>query len=175
MLKIKTRKRPKTKISSSGNKADPLLFAVVMFLLIFGLVMITSIGVPKSIQLSAPNILYPNCSDASVDCYLLFKNHLIRLLVGLGMLFVASKIGYRFWKKTSSVIFRRNSMFWCYFWYSFWVPNTPLSPEAGWCFSTHPFSLLSLPNWLWYFISRPGWTAKRIRLIIFKMAFCLFA
>ena len=82
-------------------KADNVLLLTVLALLIFGLVMITSIGVPKSIQLSAPNILYPNCSDANVDCYLLFKNHLFRMIVGIFALLVASKISYRFWKKTS--------------------------------------------------------------------------
>ncbi len=82
-------------------QADRWLLISVFLLLIFGLVMITSIGVPKSIQLSAPDILYPNCSDAQVDCYLLFKNHLVRMLAGIAALFIASKIPYRFWKKTS--------------------------------------------------------------------------
>ncbi len=82
-------------------KADNVLFITVMGLLIFGLVMITSIGVPKSIQLSAPDILYPNCSDPEVDCYLLFKNHLFRMLIGIFAMLVVSKISFRFWKKTS--------------------------------------------------------------------------
>ena len=50
------------------NHGDKVLFAMILILMCFGLVMITSIGVPKSIQLSAPNILYPNCSDPKVDC-----------------------------------------------------------------------------------------------------------
>lgn len=82
-------------------KADNVLFITVMGLLIFGLVMITSIGVPKSIQLSAPDILYPNCSDPDVDCYLLFKNHLFRMLIGIFAMLVVTKISFRFWKKTS--------------------------------------------------------------------------
>jgi len=82
-------------------QADKWLMSAVFILLIFGLVMITSIGVPKSIQLSAPNILYPNCSDPQVDCYLLFKNHLVRMAAGIFALLVVSKISYRFWKKTS--------------------------------------------------------------------------
>ncbi|MBT4055905.1 hypothetical protein HOE67_02225, partial [Candidatus Peregrinibacteria bacterium] len=40
-------------------KADNVLALVVFLLLVFGLIMITSIGVPKSIQLSAPDVLYP--------------------------------------------------------------------------------------------------------------------
>ena len=85
-------------------QADNGLLLVVMALLIFGLVMITSIGVPKSIQLSAPDILYPNCSDANVDCYLLFKNHLVRMLLGIVAMLFAARIPYRFW--------RRSSVFW---------------------------------------------------------------
>ncbi len=83
------------------QKADNVLFLTVMALLIFGLIMITSIGVPKSIQLSAPDILYPNCSDPNVDCYLLFKNHLFRMMIGIVAMLVVTKISYRFWKKTS--------------------------------------------------------------------------
>jgi len=82
-------------------QADNGLLLVVLALLVFGLVMITSIGVPKSIQLSAPDILYPNCSDPNVDCYLLFKKHLVRMLIGIGALLVAARIPYRFWRRTS--------------------------------------------------------------------------
>jgi cell division protein FtsW len=86
-------------------KADNTLALAVFLLLIFGLVMITSIGVPKSIQLSAPGVLYPNCGDPNVDCYLLFKNHLVRLGVSLAAFFVAFKLPFEFWKKTSIVFF----------------------------------------------------------------------
>lgn len=82
--------------------ADKWLLATVFILLIFGLVMITSIGVPKSIELSAPKILYPNCSDPQVDCYLLFKNHLIRMTAGIIMMLIATKIPYRFWKRSAA-------------------------------------------------------------------------
>lgn len=67
--------------------------------------MITSIGVPKSIQLSAPGVLYPNCSDVGVDCYLLFKKHVIRLLLGIVCFFIAAKIPYMFWRKSSKFLF----------------------------------------------------------------------
>ncbi|MFH1218372.1 MAG: putative peptidoglycan glycosyltransferase FtsW [Candidatus Peregrinibacteria bacterium] len=82
-------------------KFDTVLALAVMFLLIFGLIMITSIGVPKSISLSAPDVLYPNCGDPNVDCYLLFKKHLFRLMVGIVMFFVAFKLPMKFWKKVS--------------------------------------------------------------------------
>ncbi len=78
---------------------------VVGGLLIFGLVMITSIGVPKSIQLSAPNVMYPSCDDPSVDCYLLFKRHLWKLGLGILAFFVAAKLSYKFWRKISIAIF----------------------------------------------------------------------
>jgi cell division protein FtsW len=98
-------KRAKKQSTGRKLKADPVLFAVVIGLLVFGLVMITSIGVPKSIQLSAPGVLYPNCEDVGVDCYLLFKNHLARMIVGILMMFLMAKIPYQFWKKTASVWF----------------------------------------------------------------------
>ncbi|MFC1616119.1 FtsW/RodA/SpoVE family cell cycle protein [Patescibacteria group bacterium] len=86
-------------------KFDTVLALMVLFLLIFGLVMITSIGVPKSIDLSAPDVLYPNCSDANVDCYLLFKKHLFRLGTGILAFFIALKLPMKFWKKMSPVLF----------------------------------------------------------------------
>lgn len=86
-------------------KFDTVLALSVLFLLIFGLIMITSIGVPKSIALSAPDVLYPNCSDANVDCYLLFKKHLIRLGIGIFAFFIAWKLPLKFWRKLSLPFF----------------------------------------------------------------------
>ncbi|MBP9770878.1 cell division protein FtsW [Candidatus Gracilibacteria bacterium] len=86
-------------------KFDTILALTVLFLLIFGLIMITSIGVPKSIELSAPGVQYPNCSDANVDCYLLFKKHLVRLGIGIVMFFLAWKIPMKFWKKIAPAFF----------------------------------------------------------------------
>jgi len=86
-------------------KFDTTLALAVFFLLIFGLIMITSIGVPKSISLSAPGIDYPNCSDPNVDCYLLFKKHIFRLFVGGIAFFIAFKLPSRFWKKIAPVLF----------------------------------------------------------------------
>jgi len=86
-------------------KFDTILALTVLFLLIFGLIMITSIGVPKSIELSAPGIQYPNCSDANVDCYLLFKKHLVRLGLGIVMFILAWKLPMKFWKKIAPVFF----------------------------------------------------------------------
>lgn len=86
-------------------KFDTALALTVLFLLIFGLVMITSIGVPKSISLSAPDVKYPNCSDVGVDCYLLFKKHIFRLFIGIVAFFVALKLPVKFWRKISPVLY----------------------------------------------------------------------
>jgi cell division protein FtsW len=86
-------------------KFDTVLALTTLFLVIFGLVMITSIGVPKSISLSAPGIEYPSCSDSNVDCYLLFKKHLFRLFVAIIAFFVAFKVPIRIWKKLSPLLF----------------------------------------------------------------------
>ncbi len=86
-------------------KFDTILGLSVLFLIIFGLIMITSIGVPKSISLSAPDVLYPNCDDPNVDCYLLFKKHLFRLFVGIIVFFIAYKLPMKFWKKIAPVFY----------------------------------------------------------------------
>ena len=86
-------------------KFDIVLALTVLFLLIFGLIMITSIGVPKSISLSAPGVQFPNCGDPDVDCYLLFKRHVFRLLVGVIVFIGALKIPIRVWKKLTPFIF----------------------------------------------------------------------
>jgi len=90
---------------SRALKFDTVLALTVLFLLVFGLVMITSIGVPKSIALSAPGVLYPNCSDPNVDCYLLFKKHLFRLGIGIIAFFLAFKLPLKFWRKIAPVFF----------------------------------------------------------------------
>ncbi len=89
--------------SSGQKKGDRVLFGLVLGLMIFGLVMIASIGVPKSIELSISilkkDILYPNCSDAGIDCYRLLKGHFFRLLAGGVAFFIVTKIPSRYWKK----------------------------------------------------------------------------
>lgn len=89
----------------TNHPSDRLLLIYTAILLVVGLIMITSIGVPKSIQLSAPGVLYPSCQDPAVDCYLLLKKHLFRLAVGVFALFLAMKTSYRFWRKTAVPFF----------------------------------------------------------------------
>jgi cell division protein FtsW len=83
-------------------RGDSMLLLMVLILAIFGLVMIMSIGIPKSMDLTnKANILYPNCSDSNIDCYFLFKRHLIHLMLGGVLFFIMAKIPYRLWKKLS--------------------------------------------------------------------------
>jgi cell division protein FtsW len=85
---------------------DRWLLLAVLALLVVGTVMITSIGVPKSIRLSAPvGMEYPDCASDAVDCYLILKNHVMRVGVGLIAMLVAWKIPYRFWRKTAPLIY----------------------------------------------------------------------
>ncbi|MBU0981538.1 putative lipid II flippase FtsW [Patescibacteria group bacterium] len=87
------------------KKYDHVLLLAVLAIVIVGVVMITSIGVPKSIRISAPDLAYPDCADDAVDCYLVLKNHVVRVLFGLVAMLVAWKINYRFWKKISFLFF----------------------------------------------------------------------
>ncbi|EKD63245.1 MAG: hypothetical protein ACD_51C00313G0001 [uncultured bacterium] len=84
---------------------DQLLLLAVFGLIVVGIIMITSIGVPKSIQLSAPDIAYPDCSDDAVDCYLVLKKHLIRVIIGIVAFLACLKINYKFWQKIAPAIF----------------------------------------------------------------------
>jgi len=87
------------------KKYDHILLLAVLAVLVIGIVMITSIGVPKSIRISAPDLNYPDCGDTAVDCYLILKNHVIRVGIGIVAMMVMWKINYRFWKKLSPIIF----------------------------------------------------------------------
>lgn len=91
--------------SSQKSKGDRVLLFLILGLMIFGLVMIASIGVPESIKLSAKNILYPNCGDANVDCYRVLKQHFVRLIVGGIAFFIATKIPSRLWKKLAVFLY----------------------------------------------------------------------
>lgn len=87
------------------KKYDYLLLLAVLVIVVLGIVMITSIGVPKSLRISAPDLAYPDCADDAVDCYLILKNHLVRVGIGLVAMLAVWKINYRFWKNLSVVIF----------------------------------------------------------------------
>jgi cell division protein FtsW len=88
-----------------SKKYDHILLIAVLIIVVVGIVMITSIGVPKSIRISAPDMAYPDCADAAVDCYLILKNHVVRVFIGLVAMVIAWKINYRIWKKLSPLAF----------------------------------------------------------------------
>lgn len=88
------------KKSALANQPNYLLAFTIFALLLFGVMMITSIGVPKSIALTKPtDVLFPTCGADGVDCYFLFKRHMLRLGIGVVAMFIAAKIPYRFWRK----------------------------------------------------------------------------
>lgn len=108
MFRAKHYRRPRVfrDVSAAPNHPiDHILLIAILSLLLFGLIMITSIGVPKSIQLSAPDIPYPNCQNEEVDCYLILKNHAIRLMIGLVFFFSLIKVNYMIWRRTSLFFF----------------------------------------------------------------------
>lgn len=87
------------------KKYDTVLLAAVLGIVAIGVIMITSVGVPKSIELSAPGVKYPDCADEAVDCYLILKNHVVRAGVGLIAMLIAWKINYRFWKTLGPIFY----------------------------------------------------------------------
>jgi len=81
------------------KNGDKTLFTIVMILLIFGLVMISSAGV-----------IYSETRFA--DAYYFFQRQLIYGVVpGLLALFVCSRIDYHFWKKISVIFFFASIIF----------------------------------------------------------------
>lgn len=91
--------------TAPNHPIDHVLLIAVFALLLFSLIMITSIGVPKSIQLSAPDIQYPNCQSEEVDCYLMLKNHAIRLGIAIVIFLIFLKVHYEFWRRVSLPFF----------------------------------------------------------------------
>lgn len=82
------------------NKSYYKFLLPVCLLIFFGIVMISSIGVPKSIDLTkSASDLYPSCNTAGVNCYYLLVKHLVRVGLGVVAFFVATKIDHRICKK----------------------------------------------------------------------------
>lgn len=92
--------------SSRTGRIDMVLLLTVFVLLVFSIVMITSIGVPKSISLTKPaGMLFPSCGEDGVDCFFLLRRHVFRIGIGLVALYAFLKIPLRFWKKIAIPIF----------------------------------------------------------------------
>lgn len=91
---------------SSRSRIDMVLLLTVFVLLVFSIIMITSIGVPKSISLTKPaGMLFPTCGEDGIDCFFLLRRHVIRILFGLVITYVFLKIPLKFWKKVAIPFF----------------------------------------------------------------------
>lgn len=83
-----------------------VLLLTVFVLLVFSIIMMTSIGVPKSISLTkGAGVLFPSCGEDGVDCFFLLRRHVIRIGVGLLAMYIFFKIPLRFWKKVAIWLF----------------------------------------------------------------------
>lgn len=89
-----------------SGRVDMVLLIAVVMLLVFSVIMMTSIGVPKSISLTKPvGQLFPACGEEGVDCFFLMRRHLLRILAGVVAMFFAFRIPVKFWKKISVGLF----------------------------------------------------------------------
>lgn len=93
-------------LNKKNQQIDYLLLLGILGLVVVGVILITSIGVPKSIQLTKPaSILFPECGSDGVDCFFLVKRHLTRLAIALVGFVVAIKLPYTLWRKLAVPIF----------------------------------------------------------------------
>ncbi len=89
-----------------SGRVDMVLLLTVCVLLVFSMIMITSIGVPKSISLTKPSgDFFPSCGEEGVDCFFLLRRHVYRIALGLIGLYLAYRIPVRFLKKLAVVLF----------------------------------------------------------------------
>lgn len=91
------------------KKYDQWLLAAVLGIVAVGIIMVTSVGVPKSIDISMKiadvDIVYPDCDVEGIDCYLILKNHVTRVLIGLVAMLFMWKINYKWWKKLAPIFY----------------------------------------------------------------------
>lgn len=91
---------------SRQGRIDIVLLLTVFVLLVFSLVMITSIGVPKSISLTKPaGMLFPSCGEDGVDCFFLLRRHVFRIGLGFVAMYLGLKIPIRFWRRIAVFLF----------------------------------------------------------------------
>lgn len=82
------------------NSYDIPLLITVLVLVLFGLIMIASIGVPKSIALTKPaGMSFASCNTAGVDCYFIAKKHLIRIVLSMVAFLFCLKFPFKYWRK----------------------------------------------------------------------------
>jgi cell division protein FtsW len=93
-------------VSKTKGQIDYLLALVILCLVLFGIIMIASIGVPKSIELSnTARIPFPTCGQDGIDCYFLLKRHISRVIIGLFFFWGAIKIPINFWRRLAPFAF----------------------------------------------------------------------
>lgn len=96
-------------MASRRKKYDQWLLAAVLGIVAIGIIMVTSVGVPKSIDLSLKaadvSVTYPDCDIEGIDCYLILKNHVMRVIIGLVAMLFMWKINYKWWKKLAPIFY----------------------------------------------------------------------
>ncbi|MBP7819647.1 cell division protein FtsW [Candidatus Gracilibacteria bacterium] len=91
---------------TNNNQIDYILLLGIVALIVSGLILITSIGVAESIQITKPDgVLFPECGENGVDCFYLVKKRLFHLGLGLIAFFACFKIPYTLWRKLAVPIF----------------------------------------------------------------------
>ena len=96
-------------------KFDYILALTVLALIIFGIVMMASIGVPKSIDLTKPSgVAFPICGANGVDCYFLLKRHIVRLVFfAVPAFLLAFFFPFKLWRKLGVPFFFVNFLLLC--------------------------------------------------------------
>ena len=88
------------------GQIDYILALVVLFLVVFGIVMIASIGVPKSIALTKPaSVAFPVCGVDGVDCYFLLKRHLARVAIAFIVFLGVVRMSIDTWRRLATIGF----------------------------------------------------------------------
>ena len=142
------------------SRVDNVLLLMIVLLVIIGLVLITSMGVTKSISLTnKAHILYPSCTDAGIDCYYLLKKHVEFVLAGIAALIVVAKIHYRFWKKIAVFSFALGVFLLCLVLVigkDYGTDSRSWLSIGGFSFQPIEFAKLSLVFFLAYWLERKG-------------------
>ena len=95
--------------NAKKSEIDLLLAISVFFVAIFGLVMISSVSIYESFNLTKTKVAKELLENPSNAFY--FWKHLIRLIIALAIGFVAVFIPYQFWKKFTAFFFVIISLF----------------------------------------------------------------
>ncbi len=92
MQKVENKKKIKRTSKFLNNKVDYVLVVTVLTLLTFGVVMVLSASAPSSLSENKSSYTY-------------FFKQFIFAVIGIGVMYVVSKIDYRFYKKYYKIIY----------------------------------------------------------------------